>query len=49
MIEPLVLFSIGMGIVAVRTYARVRVVDWGNLQADDYIMFLVAVCFPPSS
>ncbi|KAH7040083.1 uncharacterized protein B0I36DRAFT_5317 [Microdochium trichocladiopsis] len=42
MIEPLVLFLVGVAIVALRTYARVRVVGWKHLESDDYIMFFVA-------
>ena len=45
MIEPVVLFLVGVGIIALRTFARVRVVGWKHLESDDYIMFFVAVCF----
>ncbi|KXJ96547.1 hypothetical protein Micbo1qcDRAFT_229415 [Microdochium bolleyi] len=45
MIEPLILFSIGVGIIALRTYSRVRVVGWRNLETDDYLMFMVALFY----
>jgi len=45
MIEPVVLFLVGVGIIALRTFARVRVVGWKHLESDDYIMFFVALFY----
>lgn len=47
MIEPLVLFLTGVGVIALRTYARVRAVGWKRLQADDYLMFVAIVGLYP--
>jgi hypothetical protein len=41
--EAFILLSIGMLVICLRTYARIRQVGVRNLEADDYLMLLVII------
>ena len=43
-IESWTLLAIGLLITIARTYHRIKVVGVGNLQADDFLVILAAVC-----
>lgn len=42
-VELWTLYSIGVAITILRTYARVKVVGWRHLQADDYLAWVAVV------
>lgn len=41
--EAFILLSIGIIVICLRTYARIRQVGIRNLEADDYLMLLVII------
>lgn len=41
--EAFTLLGIGLGVIGLRTYARVSVVGFRRLEADDYLMLVAAV------
>lgn len=41
--EAFTLLGIGLGVIGLRTYARVSVVGFRRLEADDYLMVVAAV------
>lgn len=47
--EAFALLGVGLGVIALRTYARISAVGIKHLQADDYLMLLVAVSFFPKA
>ncbi|KAH9904083.1 hypothetical protein F4778DRAFT_780765 [Xylariomycetidae sp. FL2044] len=49
MLETFLLFGIGVGVIALRTYARIDAVGVRKLQADDYIMLLTIIPYAAQS
>lgn len=45
-VELWTLYSFGVAVTLLRTYARVRAVGWRNLRADDYLIWIAIVCSP---
>lgn len=48
-VELWTLYSIGVAVTLLRTYARGRAVGWRHLQADDYLVWVGIVCAPDGS
>lgn len=42
-VELWTLYSFGVAVTLLRTYARVRAVGWRNLSADDYLIWIAIV------
>lgn len=42
-VELWTLYSFGVAVTLLRTYARVRAVGWRNLKADDYLIWIAIV------
>lgn len=45
--EAFTLLGVGLLFIGLRTYVRVTTVGWKGLQADDYLMWVAAVCVSP--
>lgn len=45
-VELWTLYSIGVAVTMLRTYARVRAVGWKHLRWDDYLIWVGIVCTP---
>jgi hypothetical protein len=43
-VELWTLYSFGVAVTLLRTYARVRAVGFRNLKADDYLIWVAVVC-----
>lgn len=43
-VELWTLYSFGIAVTLLRTYARIRAVGWRNLKADDYLIWVAIVC-----
>lgn len=43
-VELWTLYSFGVAVTLLRTYARVRAVGFRNLKADDYLIWVAIVC-----
>lgn len=41
--EAFTLLAVGIAVILFRTYARVKVVGWKGLEADDFLMLLVII------
>lgn len=46
MVEDFVLLGVGLAVICLRIWVRVKAIGWRGLMPDDYIMLAVAVGFP---
>jgi len=43
--EAFTLLGVGLLFIGLRSYVRISTVGWKGLQADDYLMWVAAVCY----